>query len=219
MTLKEKKRKLSEILGINLFDSKFKEVDSIIEDGEKSVENKEQVGEKDAEPTQAAEDEKSNAEKTSEEAIEPSDTAYSESDDEKDNVNNSNEEGSGENSEDENQSADDTKSEKKQEDNATDDGQTEETKTPEEELFEAKLEAKLLRAGIREDKLDAAIKLFKADYTIADIALVDKWVKQYPEWKETKTKEQAKGFGMDVGEGETGETPEERRLRELGITK
>lgn len=214
MTLKEKKRKLSEILGINLFDSKFKEVDSIIEDGEKSVENKEQVGEKNAEPTQAAEDEKSNAEKeTAENSSEQTEwDDPTESEGEKESASESDA------ASDEEQKENVDESETENEETAIVESQ-EDTKTPEEELFEAKLEAKLLRAGIREDKLDAAIKLFKADYTIADIAIVDKWVKQYPEWKETKTKEQAKGFGMNVGEGETGETPEERRLRELGITK
>jgi len=85
------------------------------------------------------------------------------------------------------------------------------------ELFNAKLESKLLRAGVREDRLDSAIKLFKLDHTIADINKVANWLKEYPEWTIQKTKPVPTPFGMGVGENEQGLTAEDRRFKELGL--
>lgn len=84
------------------------------------------------------------------------------------------------------------------------------------ELFDAKLEAALLRANVREDRLDSAKKLFKADHTIDDISKVASFVKEYPEWTKHKSTSQAKPFGMEVGASESAETAEEKRLKELG---
>ena len=91
-----------------------------------------------------------------------------------------------------------------------------EEKSNNDELFDAKLEAALLRANVREDRLESAKKLFKADHTIEDIGKVPNFVKEYPEWTKQKTKEQPKPFGIEVAGNETAETAEERRLKELG---
>lgn len=232
MTLKEKKRKLSEILGINLFEPKYKEIDSVIEDSTDKAEEAAQDEQKPAEQAEAPE--------TVEEAAESQETADDTEDNDEDDKTEAEEaEGNAEEEEADNVS-EDTKSEDDSEaggdtdtedsdnasegdgDNASEDSvketdSTEDNSVTEAELFDAKLEAKLLRAGVRENRLESAMKLFKSDHTLADIDKVEKWVKGYPEWTKQKTQESPKPFGMGVGENDTGETAEDKRLRELGI--
>lgn len=225
MTLKEKKRKLSEILGINVFDSRYKEIDALLEketEADKEIEP-EATEENQAEETTAEEIKAETADteegtENEEKQTEAETTAKGEDKEETAEGDVTEEEET--KSEDDSESADgeETETQSSGEDNTeTADATEGESNSMEAELFDAKLEAKLLRAGVREDKLDAAKKLFKADHTLADVEQVEKWVKEYPEWIKQKTKEQAKGFGMGVGENDTAETAEDKRLRELGI--
>lgn len=213
MTLKEMKRKLSEIIGINLFEPKYKEIDKILGNGE----NTENAAEFDVEtdkkepvdaPGENAEDsepENITEPDSEDEELSANDDSIEEQKDGESEFDAGNEEADAGEQSDDNQPESEMNSEESEADGI------------EAELFDAKLEAALLRVGIREEKLDAAKKLFKADHTLSDIGLVEKWAKDYPEWLEQKTKRQAVGFGMGVGENDVGETAEEKRLRELGI--
>lgn len=211
MTLKEKKRRLSEILGINLFEARYKEVDGVLDTEEDSEKPSEDVNPLGGERDEASPD-SAETENDSEPPYEGAETT----DEETGEGGTVEEETAEEESE---GAAKDTAEETEEE--GTAEAPTEEVleshESMESELFDAKLEARLLRAGIREDKIDAAKKLFRADHSLADIDEVEKWVKEYPEWVKQKTREQAKGFGIGVGEHDGGETSEEKRLRELGI--
>lgn len=225
MTIKEKKRKLSEILGINLFEPRFKEIDIVLGDddteaekaaaAEFETENGNTLAENESEETSIAEKTES-AEEESEAEDETEKGSDTENSDEEAAATESETERKTEETEESSESESET-SETTEEEHKTETEETVQSGTGDDELFDAKLEAKLLRAGIREDRLDAAKKLFKADHTLTDIEKVEKWVKEYPEWTQQKTKEQAKGFGMGVGENDNSETAEEKRLRELGI--
>lgn len=226
MTLTEKKRKLSEILGINLFEPRFKEIDVVL--GEEDTEA-EKAAAAEYEPeseTKSADDEASEVISTDdaeEKADKPEGEEEKPEDGEQDTETDDSDEEAAEKESEAEQGAEE--SDKPAEDEAETAERTEaegseakaNEQSGEDELFDAKLEAKLLRAGIREDRLDAAKKLFKADHTLAEIEKVEKWVKEYPEWTQQKVKEPAKGFGMGVGENDNSETAEEKRLRELGI--
>lgn len=226
MTLTEKKRKLSEILGINLFEPRFKEIDVVL--GEEDTEaEKAAVSEYEPE-SEAKSGDDGAAEATSAEAAEKeadkteSEENKAEEEEQSSETDKSDEEAAEEESEAEQaaEEAEETAENETETAETTEDEESEAEENEssgEDELFDAKLEAKLLRAGIREDRLDAAKKLFKADHTLAEIEKVEKWVKEYPEWTQQKVKEPAKGFGMGVGENDNGETAEEKRLRELGI--
>lgn len=89
--------------------------------------------------------------------------------------------------------------------------------TNNDELFDAKLEAALLRANVREDKIESAKKLFKVDHTIEDIEKVKNFVKEYPEWINKKSVDEPKSFTAEVGNEDSSLTAEEKRLKELGI--
>ena len=85
------------------------------------------------------------------------------------------------------------------------------------ELLEMKVELALVRAGIREDRLDAAKKLFMADiHSIEDLSKLKDLVQQYPEWIK-QTRQEAQPFGMPLGDNGDGLTEEEKRLKAMGI--
>ena len=85
------------------------------------------------------------------------------------------------------------------------------------ELLEMKVELALVRAGIREDRLDAAKKLFMADiHSIEDLSKLKDLVQQYPEWLK-QTRLEAQPFGMPLGDNGDGLTEEEKRLKAMGI--
>lgn len=85
------------------------------------------------------------------------------------------------------------------------------------ELLEMKVELALVRAGVREDRLDAAKKLFMADiHSIEDLSKLKDLVQQYPEWLK-QTKQEAQPFGMPLGDNGDGLTEEEKRLKAMGI--
>lgn len=83
------------------------------------------------------------------------------------------------------------------------------------ELLEAKIENALLRGGVREDKLGAAIRLAKSEITsLEELDKVKEIIKDYPEWVHGY---KAKGFGMNVDESGDNLTEEEKRLKQMGI--
>ncbi len=218
MTLTEKKRKLSAILGINLFDAKYKDVDEVLQElGTNNIEDstaeEQQEASNDSEGATNAEEKRASEILGEEDESAEEDAEETSQDDEPAEE----EEETPEDDKDEDDQADKDGGEESTSEETTEEDQEEaEGEADTDELFDAKLEARLLRAGVREDRLDAARKLFKADHSIDDIELVDKFINQYPEWTRQQTKQQPQGFGMTLGE-DKGETPEEKRLRELGI--
>lgn len=89
------------------------------------------------------------------------------------------------------------------EDNATD------------ELLEAKIENLLLRGGVREDKLGAAMRLARSEiHGIHELDRVQDILRDFPEWLRGY---KPVGFGMDVDNGSDNLTEEEKRLKAMGI--
>lgn len=214
MTMKEKKRKLSEILGVNLFDAKFKEVDKVLSDDKPKKEEEPAKDTETSETNNATKEPETKETNSEEAAMEDKDASQEEQAKTED----AEEDLDDEETIEEGDATETESAEIVKEDNVEDtESDNASSVNAEAELFDAKLEARLLRANVREDRIDAAKKLFKADHTLADIDKVGKFIKEYPEWTKQKTKEQAKGFGMDVGEHDNSESAEERRLRELGI--
>lgn len=85
------------------------------------------------------------------------------------------------------------------------------------ELLEMKVELALVRAGVREDRLEAAKKLFMADiHSIEDLSKLKDLVQQYPEWLK-QTKQEVQPFGIPLGDNGDGLTEEEKRLKAMGI--
>ena len=85
------------------------------------------------------------------------------------------------------------------------------------ELFDAKLENALLRRNVREDKLEPAKDFLKWKLEgEKDLDKVDEILKEYPEWLK-REKPEARGFGMSIDEVGDNLTPEERRLKQIGI--
>jgi hypothetical protein len=85
------------------------------------------------------------------------------------------------------------------------------------ELVDAKIELELVKAGVREDRLEPAKKLLMSEVTsVADVEKVKDLIKAYPEWiKREKTI--AKPFGMSLDDNGEGLTEEEKRLKIMGI--
>lgn len=85
------------------------------------------------------------------------------------------------------------------------------------ELIETKVELELVKAGVRQDRLEPAKKLLMTEIkTIADIDKVQELIRQYPEWLQ-KPKEVAKPFGMTLDDNGDGLNEEEKRLKAMGI--
>ncbi len=85
------------------------------------------------------------------------------------------------------------------------------------ELLETKLELELVKAGVREDRLEAAKRLFMPEIKcIEDFAKIKGLIEQYPEWLKQETTP-AQPFGMPVNNTGDALTEEEKRLRAMGI--
>lgn len=83
------------------------------------------------------------------------------------------------------------------------------------ELLEAKIENALLRGGVREEKLGAAMRLVKSEIkSLDELDKVKEILSEFPEWVHGY---KAEGFGMDVDEGSDNLTEEEKRLKAMGI--
>lgn len=85
------------------------------------------------------------------------------------------------------------------------------------ELIATKVELELVKAGVREDRLEPAKKLLMAEInSLADISKVQELIRQYPEWLQ-KPREVAKPFGMTLDDNGDGLTEEEKKLKAMGI--
>lgn len=82
-------------------------------------------------------------------------------------------------------------------------------------LLDAKIENALLRGGVREEKLGAAMRLAKSEIkSIEELDRVGGILQDFPEWTRGYNR---RGFGMDVDNGSDNLTEEEKRLKAMGI--
>ena len=85
------------------------------------------------------------------------------------------------------------------------------------ELIDAKVELELVKAGVREDRLEPAKRLLMAEIKkMEDVDNVKEWIKQYPEWLH-KEKPVAQAIGMSLNDMGDALTEEEKKLKEMGI--
>lgn len=85
------------------------------------------------------------------------------------------------------------------------------------ELIDAKVELELVKAGVREDRLEPAKRLLMAEINkLEDVENVKELIKQYPEWL-NKDKPVAKPIGMVLDNAGDGLTEEEKKLKQMGI--
>jgi hypothetical protein len=85
------------------------------------------------------------------------------------------------------------------------------------ELIDAKVELELVKAGVRTDRLEPAKKLLMAEIKkMEDVDNVKEWIKQYPEWLHVD-KPLAKPIGMTMDNAGDGLTEEEKKLKQMGI--
>lgn len=85
------------------------------------------------------------------------------------------------------------------------------------ELIDTKVELGLVRAGVRDDRLEDARKLFMADFKgMEDLEHLGEFIKKYPEWIKNGVHD-SKAFGMPTNDMGDGYTEEEKKLRSMGI--
>lgn len=83
------------------------------------------------------------------------------------------------------------------------------------ELLDARIENELLKGGVRPEKLIPAKRVMKVEVnSLEDLGKVQEILREYPEWVRGYDN---KGYGMSVDEAGDGLTEEEKRLREMGI--
>lgn len=88
---------------------------------------------------------------------------------------------------------------------------------PSQDLIDAKVELELVKAGVREDRLEPAKRLVEPEvHSFEDLDKVKELIKQFPEWLKDSAVN-TKPFGMPVGEGNSDLTEEEKRLKAMGI--
>lgn len=194
--VKELKRELSRLSGVDFFNPKYREAFKKFfpDDADEAKEEAEdEAAETNAEEVKGFEETKGKIEENEQDA----EVSERESDgNDEDDVEQESEE------EDEYDSED---SEEKSERHGID---------PYAELLEARIENELLRGGVREDRLEHAMRLAKSEICcIEELHKVKDILNDFPEWVRA---EKPKGYGMEV-DPHDGLTAEERRLKEMGI--
>lgn len=194
--VKELKRELSRLSGVDFFNPKYREAFKKFfpDDADEAKEEAEdEAAETNAEEVKGFEETKGKIEENEQDA----EVSERESDgNDEDDVEQESEE------EDEYDSDD---SEEKSERHGID---------PYAELLEARIENELLRGGVREDRLEHAMRLAKSEICcIEELHKVKDILNDFPEWVRA---EKPKGYGMEV-DPHDGLTAEERRLKEMGI--
>lgn len=221
--IKEFKKELSKLAGIDFFNPKFRDVfkryfpDDADKEEETTAEEerlKEVVGDEQVEDI-----EKELASESSNETAEEENTEEIQNADEKVETEiNVDETVSDE------ESAEDKENMESDGDNSTNESldaepvsEGEQKQEPNQELVDTKVELELVKAGVREDRLEPAKRLILSEiHGLEDLDKVKEMIKQFPEWiKESAIN--TKPFGMPVGEGGGDLTEEEKRLKAMGI--
>jgi hypothetical protein len=132
-----------------------------------------------------------------------------------------------EDTEEDDSNEEDATDEESMEEDTTDEVVDEEVETKEEyheeepaynkELIDTKVELGLVKAGVRDDRLEDARKLFMADFKgMEDLEHLGEFIKKYPEWIKNGV-HNSKAFGMPTNDMGDGYTEEEKKLRSMGI--
>ena len=221
--IKEFKKELSKLAGIDFFNPKFRDVfkryfpDDADKDEETTAEEerlKEVVGDEQVEDI-----EKELASENSDETAEEENTEeIQNADEEVKTEENVDEIVQGEESAENNESAEtDGDNSSSESSNAEPISDAEPIQEPSQELVDTKVELELVKAGVREDRLEPAKRLILSEiHGLDDLDKVKEMIKQFPEWlKENAVN--TKPFGMPVGEGGGDLTEEEKRLKAMGI--
>lgn len=194
--VKELKRELSRLSGVDFFNPKYREAFKKFfpDDADEAKEEAEdEAAETNAEEVKGFEETKGKIEENEQDA----EVSERESD--------GNEEEGAEQESEEEEEYDSDDSEEKSERHGID---------PYAELLEARIENELLRGGVREDRLEHAMRLAKSEICcIEELHKVKDILNDFPEWVRA---EKPKGYGMEV-DPHDGLTAEERRLKEMGI--
>lgn len=194
--VKELKRELSRLSGVDFFNPKYREAFKKFfpDDADEAKEEAEdEAAETNAEEVKGFEETKGKIEENEQDA----DVSERESD--------GNEEEDVEQESEEEDEYDSEDSEEKSERHGID---------PYAELLEARIENELLRGGVREDRLEHAMRLAKSEICcIEELHKVKDILNDFPELVRA---EKPKGYGMEV-DPHDGLTAEERRLKEMGI--
>lgn len=194
--VKELKRELSRLSGVDFFNPKYREAFKKFfpDDADEAKEEAEdEAAETNAEEVKGFEETKGKIEENEQDA----EVSERESD--------GNDEDDVEQESEEEEEYDSDDSEEKSERHGID---------PYAELLEARIENELLRGGVREDRLEHAMRLAKSEICcIEELHKVKDILNDFPEWVRA---EKPKGYGMEV-DPHDGLTAEERRLKEMGI--
>lgn len=92
-----------------------------------------------------------------------------------------------------------------------------ESDSTKEELLETKVELELVKAGVREDRLEPAKRLFISEVkNLGDLDKLKELIKEYPEFLKSN-KADTKPFGMPITDNSDVLTAEEKRLKAIGI--
>lgn len=211
--IKELKKELSKLSGVDFFNPKFRDVfkkyfpdDSEKEDNSTAEEErlKEVIG-----------DESEQTEKVSERQTEGDDPVnVSENENQVEDDVQSNLEQT-EDSEIDN--SEDTSGETEVPDSSAEGTQEPEAEQPSKDLIDTKVELELVKSGVREDRLEPAKRLIIPEIqNLEDLDKVKEMIKEFPEWLKNK-EVNTKPFGMPVGESGSDLTEEEKRLKAMGI--
>ena len=217
--INEFKRELSKIAGIDFFNPKFRDVfkryfpDDVDKEEETTAEEerlKEVIGDEQLEEFASENLEEPTAEENIEEIQSADDEVKTEENDTESTQEEGVEEGK-EKTDSQDETATDESSEVKEL------ADTEPKQEPNQELVDTKVELELVKAGVREDRLEPAKRLILSEiHGLEDLDKVKEMIKQFPEWiKESAIN--TKPFGMPVGEGGGDLTEEEKRLKAMGI--
>lgn len=214
--IKELKKELSKLTGIDLFNPKYREVFKKYFPEEKDAEEEraeELLDEtKGIKPEKEKVDEvakvKEDAEKEDKAEEIEEDIEKAEDEREIDKI----EEEKADNDEKKDEKAEEVNEESKEIGEKVDEEKTD----YEDELFDAKLELALVRSGVRDDKLETAKDYMKYKLDGGDLKKVGEILKEFPEWTK-QDRHEPKGFGMTVDEIGDGLTEEEKRLKAMGI--
>ena len=217
--VKEFKKELSKILGVDLFSPRYREVFKKYFPEEKDAEEEraeeildEQPKEEINEPVEENNEEQKkvveNAEDDNKAEEVEEDIEKAEDEREIDKI----EEEKADNDEKKDEKAEEVNEESEEIGEKVD----EEKADYEDELFDTRLELALVRNNVRDDKLETAKDYLKYKLDDKDLAKVVDILKEFPEWTK-KDKNEPKAFGMSVDEVGDGLTEEEKRLKDLGI--
>lgn len=210
--IKEFKKELSKLSGVDFFNPKFRDVfKKYFPDSDEDINTneedrlKEVIGEETYNDLQEEENSQEVVENITEETEEDT------SSNEEENLATENEEIVEDEPEEVKEDEDKTIELEEEQNNST------ESDSTKEELLETKVELELVKAGVREDRLEPAKRLFISEVkNLGDLDKLKELIKEYPEFLKSN-KADTKPFGMPITDNSDVLTAEEKRLKAIGI--